>query len=415
MSISIEHRTDSATESPSDTLDRLADWQRELRADFPILTAHPSLIYLDSSATAQKPYAVLDAVHDYLVSTNANAGRGTYGWANTTTEIVEAGRAAVHRFLGDARTGPSTVDFTDGASTGLRKVAQDWLIEYLRDGDEIIVPFADHQANALPWLEARDMAAARGRTVTVHPLPYEVSGSGDYDIEALMRLLTPRTKFVAVTHVHHVYGNDMNIARIRAACGEDVVICLDAAQSIGHMNVDVSTLDVDFVVFSGHKAMALPGVGAVWARNERGAPFESAGWKGSPNTTGIISLTAAFEYLGRAGLDDIHSWTTSLGAVLTDWLARSQSYDVLGCQSSLTLESQVQRRAGIVTFRHREIPSNDLGFILASQGFMVRADGHCQARAGENTTSVRASVHVYNTRDEIDSLVTALADLDGPR
>jgi cysteine desulfurase/selenocysteine lyase len=413
MSLTTTQFTDLRSEPPYAVLDRLADWQRDLRADFPIITAHPSLTYLDSSATAQKPRPVLDAVLSYLVTTNANAGRGTYGWANSTTELVEAGRAAVHEFLGDRSTGSSSVVFLDGASSGLRKVAQDWLIGHLADGDEIIVPFADHQANALPWHEAQQMLADRGRHVTVHALPYEESGSGDYDIDAFTELLGPRTRFVAVTHVHHVYGNDMNVHRIRNACGPDTVICLDAAQSIGHQPVDVSTLDVDFVVFSGHKAMALPGIGAVWARNERGVPFEPAGWKGSPNTTGIVSLSAAFEWLRAAGLDNIHSWTTALGAVLTDGLSRLNSYEVLGCQSSLSLDSDIQRRQGIVTFRHRDISSNDLGFVLESRGFMVRADGHCQAHAGEDSASVRASVHVYNTRDEVDRLLEVLTELDG--
>lgn len=400
-------------ESPIATLDRLADWQHGLREQFPIITAHPALAYLDSSATAQKPRAVFDAVERYLLTSNANAGRGTYSWANTTTELVEAGRAAVHDFLRDDAAGTSSVTFVDGASNGLRKVAQEWLIGHLQDGDEIIVPFADHQANAQPWVEVQQMLAAQGRRVTVHPLPYESSGSGDYDIAAFTRLLGERTRFVAVTHVHHVYGNDMNVHRIRNACGPDTVICLDAAQSVGHGVVDVSTLDVDFVVFSGHKAMALPGIGAVWARNTRGEPFEPAGWTGSPNTTGIISLHAAFDWLRDADLHRIHSWTTALGAVLTDGLSQLDSYEVLGCQSSLALGSPVQRRQGIVTFRHQDISSNDLGFILESRGFMVRADGHCQAREGEDSASVRVSVHVYNSRDEIDRLVVALAELDG--
>lgn len=400
-------------QSPTATLDRLVDWHVAVREQFPIITAHPTLAYLDSSATAQKPHAVLDAVTDYLVTTNANAGRGTYKWANKTTDLVESGREAVHEFLGDDHATDSSVTFVDGASSGLRKVAQDWLVDHLKDGDELIVPFADHQANALPWVDVQEALAKRGRQVMVHPLPYEVGGSGDYDIDAFSRLVSPRTRFVAVTHVHHVYGNDMNVHRIREAAGPDVVLCLDAAQSVGHLPVDVSTLDVDFVVFSGHKAMALPGTGAVWARNKRGEPFQPAGWAGSPNTAGIVSLQAALAWLDSAGLDNIHHWTTALGALLTDGLSGLASYEVLGCQSSLTIDSPVQRRQGIVTFRHRTISSNDLGFILDSQGLMVRADGHCQARAGEESASVRASVHAYNTIDEIDRLLEALRELDG--
>ncbi len=414
MTTTIPAPATGAAASPEDVLAGLADWQRELRAQFPIITGHPDVAYLDSSATAQKPQPVLDAVHRYLVTTNANAGRGTYPWANRTTELMDAGRTAVRRFLGD--TGDdSSVTFVDGASAGLRRVALDWLLPRLDDGDEIIAPFADHQANALPWLEVQAELARRGRRVIVHPLPYEPSGSGDYDVPALARLVAPRTRFVAATHVHHVYGNDMNVHRLREVCGPDVPICLDAAQSIGHQPVDVGALDVDFVVFSGHKAMALPGTGAIWARNTRGEPFRPAGWSGSPNTSGVVSLTAALGWLDAAGLPAVHDWTVALGALLTDALAGLDSYEVLGCRSSLTLDSTVQRRQGIVSFRHRGLTSNDLGFILSCAGFMVRADGHCQAADGEEESSVRVSVHVYNTVDEMRRVIALLRELDGAR
>ncbi|MFZ2529747.1 MAG: aminotransferase class V-fold PLP-dependent enzyme [Rhodococcus sp. (in: high G+C Gram-positive bacteria)] len=407
--------TTALTESPHDTLTRLAEWQSGLREQFPIITGNPGLVYLDSSATAQKPRPVLDAVHHYLTTTNANAGRGTYEWANRTTELMDIGRDTVRRFLGDAGDGPSTVTFVDGTSTGLRRVAMDWLMSELRDGDEIIVPFADHQANNAPWLEASAELARRGTHIVVHALPYEQSGSGDYDIDALAQLVTPRTRFVAVTHVHHVYGNDMNVHRIRRVCGPDIVICLDAAQSVGHMPVDVGAVDVDFVVFSGHKAMALPGIGAIWARNTRGEAFAPHGWSGSPNTSGVVSVITALGWLSDAGLREIHDWTVSLGAVVTDALAGCESYELLGCQESLTLESRVQRRQGIVTFRHRQVSANDLGFVLAGAGFMVRADGHCQAGDRGTESSVRVSVHAYNTLDEVDRLITVLRDLDSAR
>ncbi|KJS63727.1 aminotransferase class V-fold PLP-dependent enzyme [Streptomyces rubellomurinus] len=392
-------------------LNELLPWHRELRAQFPIVANSPGQAYLDSAATSQKPQAVLDAVLRYLTTANANAGRGTYTWANATTALVERTRARVARFLGDpAPLEHSGVHFTSGATEGLRTVARDWLPGHLRDGDEIVVPFADHQANLLPWLEARDLLADRGVHVTVRELPYDPA-SHDYDPAALARLVTPRTAFVAATHVHHVYGADMNVHRIRAAVGPDVPICLDAAQSVGHLPVDVGALDVDFVVFSGHKAMALPGTGAVWARNTRGPRFRPGGWAGTPNTCGIAGLEAALDWLDAAGTDRIRRWNTALAARLTDGLRRSASYQVLGCQLSLAADSAVQRREGIVTFRHRAIGSNDLGFVLASHGLMVRADGHCQARAGEADSSVRVSLHVYNTPEEVDRLLAVLLAL----
>ncbi len=195
---------------------------------------------------------------------------------------------------------------------------------------------------------------------------------------------------MAATHVHHVYGADMNVHRVREVVGPDVPICLDAAQSVGHLPVDLAALDVDFAVFSGHKAMGLPGTGVVWARGRRGAPYRPGGWQGTPSTTGILSLRAALDWLDAAGVARIDEWTVGLGVRLTDGLSRLGSYEVLGCPLSLSAASSVQRRQGLVTFRHHGISANDLGFILAAHGLLVRADGLCQARAGEADSSVRS-------------------------
>ncbi|MGW8064001.1 aminotransferase class V-fold PLP-dependent enzyme [Streptomyces ziwulingensis] len=398
-----------------DQADREAAWQRELREQFPIVTAHPESAYLDSAATSQKPRAVLDAVQTYLTTSNANAGRGTYPWANRTTDLVEGTRERVKEFLRDPEPERSTVHFTSGTTEGLRTVARDWLVPYLSDGDEILVPFADHRANLDPWLEARRLLAERGIDVRVRALPRQ-EVSGDYDHRALADLVGPRTRFVAATHVHHVYGGDMNVHRVRAAVGPDVPICLDAAQSVGHLPVEPAdpALDVDFVVFSGHKSMALPGSGAVWARNARGPVFRPAGWQGTPNTAGIASLRAALDWLDAAGPGRIARWTAGLTTRLTDRLSRLGPYEILGCPVSLAADSVLpadQRRHGIVTFRHHDIPSDDLGFILYSHGFMVRADSLCQAGTAAEEGSVRVSLHVYNTVEEIDRLLAVLTSL----
>nr|WP_121720938.1 aminotransferase class V-fold PLP-dependent enzyme [Streptomyces sp. E2N171] len=390
-------------------------WQRQLREQFPIVTGHPELAYLDSAATSQKPRAVLEAVQTYLTTSNANAGRGTYPWANRTTDLVETARERVKEFLHDPEPGGSAVHFTSGTTEGLRTVARDWLVPYLGHGDEILVPYADHRANLDPWLEARRLLAERGVEVRVRALPYQAV-SGDYDHRTLAEAVGPRTRFVAATHVHHVYGGDMNVHRIREAVGPDVPICLDAAQSVGHLPVhlDDPSLDVDFVVFSGHKAMALPGSGAVWARNARGPVFRPGGWQGTPNTVGIVSLRAALDWLDAAGVERIARWTTTLTTRLTDRLGHIGPYDVLGCPVSLAADSPLpaaQRRHGIVTFRHRDIPSDDLGFILFSHGFMVRADSLCQAGTDEPDGSVRVSLHAYNTAEEIDRLLSVLGSL----
>lgn len=393
-----------------EVLDRLAGWQRALRAQFPIIANNPELAYLDSAATTQKPQAVLDAVTEYLTTGNANAGRGSYPWATATTTRIEAARQRVRTALGDGDS-DSTVEFVSGTSAGLRAVAG-WLADLLADGDEIIVPFGDHESNLRPWLDLRDDLARRGIRVAVLPVPVDPA-SGDYDHRALPALVTERTRFVAVTHVHHVFGADMNVHRVRAAVGPDVPICLDAAQSVGHRPVSVAELDVDFLVFSGHKMLAPPGVGAVWARNRRGPRFAVRGWAGTPNTAGIVGLVAAFDWLDAAGPARIRAWTTALSARLTAGLAEFEGVRVLGCQNSLTADSPVQRREGIVTFRHARVRADDLGFVLADEGIMVRADSHCQAGRDSDDHAVRVSVHVYNTPEEIDRVLEVVRRCEG--
>ncbi|SCL13553.1 cysteine desulfurase / selenocysteine lyase [Micromonospora nigra] len=385
----------------------LADWQRGVRAQFPIL-AGTDEAYLDSAATAQKPQVVLDAVQHYLTTGNANAGRGTYRWANRTTDLVSHCRARVADLIGAGE--PDAVHLVGGTTEALRRVALDWLVDILADGDEIVVPAADHLANVLPWREARDLAARRGVTVRLVEMPYEPSG--DYDLAALAPLVGERTRLVALTHVHHVYGVDMNVHRVRRLVGDDVVLCLDAAQSVGHLPVSAPDLDVDFLAFSGHKAMALSGIGVLWAANRRGPRYAHRGWEGSPHTAGAASLAAAVDWFDATGLDRIEAWTVALGARLTDGLARLPGFQVLGCQDSLTLDSTVQRRHGLVTFRHPAISAADLGFVLAEHGLMVRANAHCQGPAGERESSVRVSLHVYNTVEEVDRLLDVLARLD---
>ena len=389
--------------------DDLQPWHEKLRAQFPLIVADPAVAYLDSAATSQKPQAVLDAVLSYLTTGNANAARGTYPWANRTTARIEQTAAHLRRFLDDPEPDRSGVHFVSGTTEGLRAIARDWLVPWLRDGDEIIVPFADHAANIEPWLEVVEVLRRQGVTVAVRAMPYDAAF--DYDTGRLAAMVTDRTRLIAATHVHHVYGNDMNVHRLRAVAGPDVAICLDAAQGVGHVPLSTTDLDVDFVVFSGHKALALPGTGAVWARNRRGPEFAPGGWRGSPNTSGVISLDAALDWLDDAGVDRIARWTTALAARLTDGLRVMPGYEVLGCQQSLAADSPVQRRHGIVSFRHHEIGSNDLGFILAGEGLLVRADGHCQGGQGEKTASVRVSPHVYTSPEEIDRLLSVLAGL----
>lgn len=386
-----------------------ARWQAEVRAQFPILTAHPDLVYLDSAATSQKPIAVLEAADRYLRTSNANAGRGTYEWANATTVAIEAAKETVGSFIGASPFAMSSVELVSGTTEGLHRIAFDWLLDELVDGDEIIVPTRDHQANVMPWFGVVDALAARGKHITAHAMPYD--SAGDYDVTGLATISGPRTRFVAMTHVHHVYGADMGVKRVRAAIGPDAVLCLDAAQSIGHLPVSMTDLDVDFAVFSGHKAMALPGIGAIWARNERGRPFALRGWGGTPNTVGAVSLSAGLDWLARTGIDRIEGHLQDLTEHLETRLLQINGINLVGCPHGCRIRPSDLRRVGIVAFRHERVDCGDLGFALDSQGFMVRSNTHCQAGMLPEDGSVRVSMHAYTTATEIDRLVDVLEEM----
>ncbi len=397
-------------EATAEGIGEFGQWQRELRDQFPIFANNSELVYLDSAATSQKPQPVLDATREHLTTRHANAGRGVYSWANATTALIERTKDRVKSFLGDPAPEQSTVHFVSGASEGLRRVALDWLGPILDDGDEIICPMADHQANALPWLEAAERLAATGKKITVHPMPYD--DAGDYEVPALRAMVSERTRLVAVTHIHHVYGMDMEVAKVRAAVGDHVAICADAAQSIGHLPISLAELGVDFLVFSGHKAMALPGIGVIWASNRRGPMFELQGWAGTPNISGVASLQAALDWLERADLARIERYVSALTRELVRRLADDPHVRFVGCPFGCsTLGSQKTLRNSIVTFQHDRIPAGDLGFVLASEGIMVRSDSHCQAGRSKGDDSVRVSLHVYNTLEEIDRLTAIMKRL----
>ena len=371
-----------------------------LRNEFPILANNPNVAYLDSAATAQKPRAVLDAVNNYLTSQNANAGRGSYPWANATTHLIVDTKQRVKQFLGDASE-QSSVEFVSGTSEGLHRVALDWLAPSLRDGDEIIVPCNDHQANNQPWVDAVEVAKLRGVDVLLRPMPYD--STGDYDFAALADMISPRTALVAATHIHHVFGSEMQIARLRKTVGDRVPICLDAAQSVGHLPISLDDLDVDFLVFSGHKAMAFPGIGAVWSRNRRTDAFRLSGWQGTPNTAGVVSLHAAMDWLDQAGLDRIETQVSRLTDLLVESLLDCEDVELVGCPLACNVgPHQLPKRTSLAAFRHARIDSGDLGFVMASNDVMVRSNNHCQAGTQDADGSVRVSLHVYSTESEVE-------------
>ncbi|WP_228001718.1 aminotransferase class V-fold PLP-dependent enzyme, partial [Nocardia australiensis] len=230
-----------------------------VRRLFPALI-ESSEVYLDSAATTQKPLPVIDTIHRYHSSRTANAGRGTYPWATTLTGQIADIRARTAAFIGAAY--PDEVVFTGGATAGLNAIALSWGLATLADGDEILYSPSDHASNIHPWQYLRRVLARFGRRVEL--VPYRVTGSGEADTDDILAKVTPRTRLITTSHLHHVFGARTTLEELRGRIDPAVLLCFDCSQSGGHLPVDVTELGADFAVFAAHKMFGSPGTGILY-------------------------------------------------------------------------------------------------------------------------------------------------------
>ena len=399
------------------------------REQFPALTADPGVVYLDSAATTQKPQPVIDAVAATLAGQTANPGRGSYPWSARAARRIAEVREQAARFLGAA--GAEEIVFTAGATAGLNAVALSWGLANLADGDEILYSPHDHSSNVYPWVHLRQVLARFGRRITL--VPYGVTAAGEADAADIAAKVSPRTKLITVTHVHHVFGALTTLEELRGRLGPAVRLCFDCTQSAGHIPVDVGQLGCDFAVLSGHKMFGVAGTGVLYARRrvhpELG-PFLPGGGSGArlaghgldgprldgmrmpdgleggtPDLAGISALGAAIDFIDGVGLEPIAAHNRELTRLLTERLAGLPR---------VTLLPGVARAAcpagyGIVSFRVNGVRSDDIGFALASQGFYVRAGNHCLPGGSDYADSVRVSVHAYNSGYELGRFTAFLA------
>jgi len=395
-----------------------------IRSDFPILERTISghrLVYLDSTATSQKPQLVLDAVDDYYASHNANVHRGVHTLGNEATDVFENARQRVARFIDAPAEG---VVFVRNTTEALNLVASSYARELLGRGDRIVLSEMEHHSNLVPWQLAAERA---GLTLAF----LHVSDDGTLDLSDLEELLAPPTRLLSIGHQSNVLGTVVPLRTIIEAAHErDVLVCVDAAQSVPHMPVSVRQLDCDFLAFSGHKMCAPMGAGVLWARPElleRMPPFlgggsmilrvslEHSSWStvphkfeaGTPDVGAAAGLAAACDYLDGIGRDRIHAHERELTSHLLALLEETDDIDVYG---PLDLDA----RGGAVSFNVTGIHAHDVGTILDRAGVAVRAGHHCcqplMKRLGVAATA-RASVYLYNTHEEIDALGAALGEV----
>jgi cysteine desulfurase/selenocysteine lyase len=399
-----------------------------IRRDFPIFDRKirdgKRLVYLDSGATSQKPAQVIDAEGDFYRLHNAAAHRGAHQLAEEATLAIESARATVANFIGAAE---DEIVFTKSSTEGLNLLAYSIGNApkgnrfHLSPGDEIVVSEMEHHANLIPW---QQLAARTGAILKW----FEVTPEGRLDLSDINSVITAQTKIVALTHQSNVLGTINPLHELVNRTHEvGAVFILDACQSVPHMPVDVAVLDIDFLVYSGHKAVGPTGVGVLWGRANLlaelppflfgGSMIESvtmtdATWApaprkfepGVPNMAQIVGLGVALKYLQEIGMDKIHQHEVVLTKYMLGALQTIPSLKILG-------PTDTNLRGGAVSFTVDAIHPHDLGQFLDNSGIAVRTGHHCAwplTRKMGVASTTRASVYLYNTEADIDELITGI-------
>lgn len=396
----------------------------DIRADFPILEREvygKPLIYLDNGATTQKPRVVVEAMTDEYYSVNANVHRGVHFLSQRATELHEGSRETVRAFINAKST--SEIIFTRGTTESINLLASSFTESQMREGDEVIVSVMEHHSNIVPW---QLMAAKHGIVIKVIPM----NDNGELLLDAYRELFTERTRIVSVAHVSNVLGTVNPVEEmIRYAHEQGVPVLVDGAQSVPHMPVDVQALDADFYVFSGHKVYGPTGVGVLYGKEawlDRLPPYQGGGEMiqtvsfekttfnelpfkfeaGTPDFVGTTGLARALEYVSAIGMDKIAAYEHELTTYATERLMEIPGMRIFG---------QAKEKGSVISFLVGDIHHFDLGTLLDRLGIAVRTGHHCaqplMQRLGIEGT-VRASFGLYNTKEEIDTLV---ADIDRVR
>lgn len=391
-----------------------------VRKEFPILasTVHGKpLVYLDNAATTQKPQIVIDTVTKYYAEQNSNIHRGVHYLSEVATFEYEKARGKVRNLLNAADS--KEIVFTKGTTDGINLVAHSYGRKFVNAGDEVIISAMEHHSNIVPWQLLCD---ERGAKLKVIPMNDE----GELLINEFERMLSPKTKIVAVVYVSNSLGTINRIKKIiDAAHANGTPVLIDGAQAVAHMHVDVKALDCDFFVFSGHKVFGPTGIGALYGKRawlETMIPYQGGGdmirsvtfekttfndlpfkfEAGTPHIAGGIGLGAAIDYVQTIGLDAITDYERELMAYCSDALQSVRGLRIIGT---------AKEKASVVSFVLENAHPHDIGTILDREGIAIRTGHHCtqpvMQRFGIPATA-RASFSLYNTKEEIDALVRGI-------
>jgi cysteine desulfurase/selenocysteine lyase len=392
-----------------------------IRADFPILRelVHGKpLVYLDSANTSQKPEAVLRALDDYYRHANANIHRATHLLSERATQAYEGTRAKAARFIN--APDDKTIVLTTGTTDGINLVAQTYGRSNLKPGDEVLLSWLEHHSNIVPW---QILCEQTGAVLRVAP----IDDRGEIDLEAYHALLSPRTKIVAVGHVSNALGTINPVREMIAAAHEaGAVVLVDGAQAVPHLVVDVQALACDFYVFSSHKMFGPTGTGILYGRRdllEAMPPYRGGGdmiasvtfektkynvvpYKfeaGTPNIAGVVGLGAAIDYLDTIDRAAALVHEDELLAYATARVREIPATRIVG---------EAREKTGVLSFIIDGVHPHDVGTILDREGVAVRTGQHCAQPVMDRfgiTATIRASLAIYNTREDIEALIASLA------
>ena len=390
-----------------------------VRQDFPILSTTvrgKRLAFLDTAASSQRPASVIEAIVHYERHLHANVHRGVYELSQKATDAFEAARERVRGFLNARST--REVIFTRGTTESINLVAQSWG-RSLQPGDEILISWMEHHANIVPWQMACERSGAILRVIPI-------DRRGELDLAAFHRLLSPKTRLVAITQVSNSLGTVVPLAEIiTAARRNGSLVLVDGAQAVAHQHIDVQALDCDFYAFSSHKLYGPTGIGVLWARESvlagmppwqgggdmiRTVSFEKTTYNelpyrfeaGTPNISGAVGLAAAIDYLESLDIDKVHAHEQSLLRYTTEALRAIPGLQIIG---------EAADKAGVISFTLEQVHPHDLGTILDSEGVAVRAGHHCAMPVMEFfgvPATARASFGCYTNREDVDQLIGAL-------
>ncbi len=392
----------------------------DIRADFPILSLQvhgKPLVYLDNGATTQKPLCVIDKIREMYCSVNANVHRGVHFLSQAATDEHEASRRTVQEFIGAASS--NEIVFTRGTTEAINLISSSFCREFCKPGDEVIISAMEHHSNIVPW---QLQEAISGIKLRVLP----ISDEGEILLEELEKLISSRTKLIAVTHVSNVLGTITPIEKIiETAHRYDIPVLVDAAQSVQHIPVDVQRMDCDFLVFSSHKIYGPTGMGVLYGKEkwlDKLPPYQGGGEMiatvsfekttfaglpfkfeaGTPDYVGSTALATALKYISRIGIENIAKHEQGVLAYATEQLLSIDKLKIYGTSKN---------KCSVISFLVEGVHHYDMGVLLDTMGIAVRTGHHCaeplMRRLGVEGT-VRASFAVYNTREEVDVLVNGI-------